>query len=165
MIGYINTTIICCLWGPQIKEIRKAKTRNCSSSSVASRTGRVLNASHIPFDNTKIAGKRLQILPQRELLKFLLLENNMEHEKEVYTSVNPSKASVTEQESNGNEARKALEQQRSRNPIASEMTTMEEESFKSGPRPIQAIGTDDFPYARAPYLQLMLVSTPSPAHS
>jgi hypothetical protein len=49
-------------------------------------------------------------------------------------TVHPSKASVTEQKSNGKEARKSLEQQRSRNHIASEMSIIEEAaSSKSGP--------------------------------
>lgn len=128
IIGYTDTTKIWSLWDPQTKEIKRAESSSSSSSSIVSRIGRVVNASAIRFDETKIAGKRLQTLPEMELFKSLLLEDDIEHE-EGCISVHHRKVSVTEQQSNGKEARKALEQQRSRNPIASEMT-MEEAVFE-----------------------------------
>lgn len=96
MIGYTNTTKIWCLWDPQTRETHSASSTE-TTSTCSSTTGRVFNASDVRFDEIKIAGKCLPTLPEMELLKSFLLEEDMEPDKEVHTSVHPSEESVTEQ--------------------------------------------------------------------
>ena len=145
MVGYTNSTKIWRLWDPQNSEGGSTSVGNSlgnrqtrSSSSRNPKKGRILNASDVIFDETKIASRPVPTCPQTAILQSLMpytelgqsLEPDGGEGSMAVQYMNTGKATHTEKQSsplssNGGEAgtpkaSTEVEQQYSRDPIAVE---------------------------------------------
>ena len=153
MVGYTNSTKIWRLWDPQNSEGASVSVGNSwgnrqtrSSSSRNAKKGRILNASDVIFDKTKITNQRVSTSPQTAILQSLMLYTELRQSQEAECGegsmavqyMNTGRVTHTEKQQspvslNGGEAGTPIastkvEQQCSRDPIAVEncLSTIDE---------------------------------------